>query len=113
MARFISFSVLGNASQYKNCDHLVNVDDILNVLQTADQTVTIIVKGTSAADDIITLTASTSSSAQVTPVSAAGAPLTTAINYAITANPGGVKAKVSLPKDDAGAQMYWSNIAIA
>ena len=36
-----------------------------------------------------------------------------AINYALTANPGGVKAKVSLPKDDAGAQMYWSNIAIA
>ena len=112
MARFISFSVIGNASQYKNCDHLVGSDDILSILQTADQTVTIIVKGTSTADDVITLTASTSTTAQANPVSAVGAPLTTAINYALTANPGGVKAKVSLPVDDNGAQIYWSDIAI-
>jgi|TARA_R110000824_G_scaffold178729_1_gene358563 hypothetical protein len=113
MARFISFPVVGNASQYKNCDHLVNVDDILNVLQSADQTVVILVKGTTAGDDVITLSASTSSSAQANPVSAAGAPLTTSINYAITANPGGVKARVSLPVDDNGAQMYWSNIVVS
>lgn len=113
MARFISFPVIGNASQYKNCDHLVNVDDILSVLQSADATVAIVVKGTTTGDDVITLSASIDASAQVTPVSAAGAPLTTAINYAITANPGGVKARVSLPVDDNGAQIYWSNIVLS
>jgi len=100
MARFISFRVTGQANQYLNVDHLVNVHDVLGVIQTADQTVTLVVKGTTAGDDLITF-------------SAAGAPLTAAINYALTANPGGVKANVSLPLDDNSLQITWTNFVIS
>mgnify|MGYP003638084953 CR=1 FL=1 len=110
MAKFISFRITGQGNQYLNCDHLVNVEDILGVIQTADQTVTMVVKGTTAGDDLITLTAQTSAG---NPVSAAGAPLTAALNYAITANPGGVKARVSLPLDDNNLQMSFTNIVLA
>ena len=106
MARFISFRVTGQANQYLNVDHLVNVHDVLGVIQTADQTVTLVVKGTTAGDDLITLTAQTSAG---NPVSAAGAPLTAAINYALTANPGGVASLCNLGNDQAAVplRMYW------
>lgn len=110
MAKFISFRITGQGNQYLNCDHLVNVEDVLGIIQTADQTVTMVVKGTTAGDDLITLTAQTSAG---NPVSAAGAPLTTAINYALTANPGGVKANVSLPLDDNSLQISWTNFVIS
>ena len=38
---------------------------------------------------------------------------TKAFNYALTANPGGVKAKVFLGKDDNGDQMYIRNVNFA
>ena len=82
--------------------------------QTADQTVLITVNGGSTAADFITVTLSTSKTSAVNPTltSNKGAK---AINDALTANPGGVKSKVFLPKDDAGTplQMYVNDIAIA
>jgi hypothetical protein len=109
MARFISINITANVSQYKNVEHLIPVDKIINILQTADQTVTLVLDNTLAAADLITLTAQTSAG---NPVSAAGAPLTAALNYAITANPGGVKARVSLPLDDSNLQMSFTDIAL-
>tara|TARA_R100000541_G_scaffold32493_1_gene41222 strand:- start:36 stop:368 length:333 start_codon:yes stop_codon:yes gene_type:complete len=110
MAKFISINITANASQYKNVEHLIPVDSILNILQTADQTVTIILDSALNTTDLVTLTAQTSAG---NPVSAAGAPLTAALNYAITANPGGVKARVALPLDDNSLQMSFTDIVIA
>ena len=73
MAKFISINITANASQYKNVEHLIPVDSILNILQTADQTVTIILDSALNTTDLVTLTAQTSAG---NPVSAAGAPLT-------------------------------------
>ena len=110
MAKFISINITANASQYKNVEHLIPVDKIINIIQTADQTVTLILDSNLNTTDLITLTAQTSAG---NPVSAAGAPLTSALNYAITANPGGVKARVALPVDDNKLQMSFTNIVIA
>ena len=85
------------------------MDKIINILQTADQTVTLVIDNTLAAADLITLTAQTSAG---NPVSAAGAPLAAALNYAITANPGGVKARVALPLDDSNLQMSFTDIVL-
>ena len=110
MAKFISINITANASQYKNVEHLIPVDKIINIIQTADQTVTLILDSNLNTTDLITLTAQTSAG---NPVSAAGAPLTSALNYAITANPGGVKARVALPLDDNSLQMSFTDIVIA
>ena len=113
MAKFISFEVSGNANHLLNGEHLVNVDNIAAVEQTADQTVVITLDTQVAAKDTLTLTFSTvnDSAAPANPVYATGGPLRTNINYALTANPGGVKAKVQYSDDDNNARVYLVNIA--
>ena len=114
MAKFIELEVVGNTNDFENGKHLINADLVTTVTQTADETVSIVVNGGSAAADFITVTLSTSKTSAVNPTltSNKGAK---AINDALTANPGGVKSKVFLPKDDAGTplQMYVNDIAIA
>jgi hypothetical protein len=46
-------------------------------------------------------------------VYATGAPLKQAVNKALTANPGGVKASVQAPNDDAKATVYFVDYAFA
>ena len=38
MAKFIEFNVMGNGSSYLNTKHLINVDFISEIKQTAAQT---------------------------------------------------------------------------
>tara|TARA_R100000353_G_scaffold57605_1_gene45567 strand:+ start:6277 stop:6621 length:345 start_codon:yes stop_codon:yes gene_type:complete len=112
MAKFISLKVQDNASQYLNVEHLINVDGIIAVEQTADQTVRLILDNSTSAHKIVTFTAQVDpSGTPANPVYGTGAPLASAINYALTANPGGVKAKVFAPVDDNGAKVYFTDIA--
>ena len=55
MAKFISLKVQDNASQYLNVEHLINVDGIIAVEQTADQTVRLILDNSTSAHKIVTL----------------------------------------------------------
>ena len=115
MAKFIKFNIVGNTSQYENGELLVNVDQIGKVEQSADQTLVLTFVGGTTDIATLTLTASTAadSSSPVNPTYAAGAPLKQAVNKALTANPGGVKASVQAPKDDAGAVVYFVDYAWA
>tara|TARA_B100000902_G_C27211369_1_gene864536 strand:+ start:225 stop:572 length:348 start_codon:yes stop_codon:yes gene_type:complete len=115
MAKFIEFNVVGNASSYLNTKHLINASLITEIKQTAAQTLEVVINAVPSGKDTITLTASTSTSAQANPTNTTGAPLGDAVKSAMTANPGGIKASAQLGKDQAATplQMYWSNIAWA
>ena len=82
------------------------------IKQTAAQTVLVQLNAVPSGKDLVTLSASTSSSSQVNPTNSTGAPLGDAVKSALTANPGGVKASAQLGKDQAATpvQMYWSDI---
>ena len=109
MAKFIAFEVVGATNDWENGEHLVNVDTIVGVYQTADNAVEILTNGGTPGDKV-ELTLSTSPSGGfVSPVMTSGL-ATKAFNYALTANPGGVKAKVYLGVDDNGDQMFIRNI---
>jgi len=112
MAKFISFKVQDNASQYLNVEHLISVDGIIAVEQTADQTVRLILDNSTSAHKIVTFTAQIDpAGTPANPVYATGAPLAAAVNYALTGNPGGVKSKVFAPVDDNNAKVYFTDIA--
>ena len=115
MAKFIKFNIAGNASQFENGELLVNVDQIGKVEQTADQTLVITFASGVTGVASLTLTASTvaDSASPANPVYAIGAPLKQAVNKALTANPGGVKASVQAPNDDAKATVYFVDYAFA
>ena len=112
MAKFIEFNVVGNASSYLNTKQLIKEDLITEIKQTAAQTVLVQLNAVPSGKDLVTLSASTSSSSQVNPTNSTGAPLGDAVKSALTANPGGVKASAQLGKDQAATplQMYWSDI---
>ena len=112
MAKFIEFNVQGNASNYLNTKHLINAELVTEIKQTAAQTLEVVLNALPSGKDTVTFTASTSSSSQVNPTYASGAPLGDAVKSALTANPGGVKASAQLGKDQASTplQMYWSDI---
>jgi len=108
MAKFIEFNVVGNATTWENGKHLIGVNDILGCLQVAPANVKIF---TASAIEV-TLTLSIDPASSSAPTLTDGR-VAEAIGAALTANPGGVKSKVFLPKDDNGAQIYINNIAIA
>ena len=81
-------------------------------MQTADNTLEILTTGGTPGDKVVLTLGDAPSGAIVSPVMASGLG-TKAFNYALTANPGGIKAKVFLGKDDNGAQMYIRNVAFA
>tara|TARA_R100001463_G_scaffold38536_1_gene82498 strand:+ start:1215 stop:1565 length:351 start_codon:yes stop_codon:yes gene_type:complete len=114
MANFVSVNVTGNANHLLNGEHLINASAIRAVQQTADQTLLVTLDG-SATVDVITLTASTvnDSGAPANPTYTVGAPLETAFNKALTANPGGVKASVNLGRDQAATPVPVYFVAIA
>ncbi len=111
MAKFISMEVVGNAHDYENGQQLLNVNQITGVQQSADQTVEVYLAGGTPGDKV-TITLSTSTSGAVNPVMTTNLGAN-AINRALTANPGGVKATVNWGVDDNGAQMYVNNVAFA
>jgi len=84
MAKFISIPSSG--SGIAGGDILVGADLITGVVQASSTTVVIYLAG-GAGGDVCTITHDTVSKPSVRD----------AVNYALTANPGGVKAKVKLP----------------
>jgi len=86
MARFIS--VNNTASGLANGEWLFNVDQILYVEAASATTTILYLNNDVAAEDVVTLT---HTSVGTTPS------VKRAIQNAMTANPGGVKAKVQLP----------------
>jgi len=132
MAKFINFHIVGgydqatgSADDSLNGDNLINVDNILNVKAIA---------ATGGEYDVVlqltggltcTVTAGTDAAAvdpsTVIPTAGYLALMKKAVNRAITANPGGVKASALLPLDsldpnisyDPMLKVYWKDIVIA
>ena len=127
MAKFISINVVdntnsgvGGASQFGEGEHLINVDKIIEITQTDVSTLTVLLDSPVGAADIITLVASINDTGAAVgagniPVTPAGAPLKDALNYSLTANPGGVKSKCILGFDQAtpANRMYWRSFVQA
>jgi hypothetical protein len=86
MAKFISLN--SSAAALNAGELLVSSEAIVFVAQTAATTTLIYLDGSAAANDLITITHTTTGT---------DPSMREAINYALTANPGGVKAKVQLP----------------
>jgi hypothetical protein len=86
MAKFISLD--SSAAALDAGEFLVSAEAIVYVDQTANVTTKIYLDGAAAANDLITITHTSTGT---------DPSMREAVNYALTANPGGVKAKVSLP----------------
>ncbi len=111
MAKFIALEVVGNSNDWENGEHLINVDQVTGVQQSADQLVEIFLAGGTPGDKVTVLLSTSQTSAE-NPVMSSNLGAK-AFNFALTANPGGVKAKVFLGVDGNGDQMYINNIAFA
>ena len=86
MAKFIA--IKSSAAGLAGGDYLFNVDQIITVEAATATTTTILLTSSQAAEDVVTIT---HGNVGTTPS------VRDAINAALTANPGGVKAKVNLP----------------
>ena len=86
MAKFIA--IKSSAAGLGGGDYLFNVDQIITVEAALATTTTILLTSSQAAEDVVTIT---HSSVGTVPS------VRDAINAALTANPGGVKARVQLP----------------
>jgi hypothetical protein len=86
MAKFIA--IKSSASGLGGGDFLFNVDQIITVEAASATTTTILLTSSQATEDVVTLT---HTDVGTTPS------VRDSINAALTANPGGVKAKVNLP----------------
>ena len=86
MAKFIA--IKSSATGLGSGDYLFNVDQIITVEAASATTTTILLTSSQAAEDLVTVT---HTSVGTTPS------VRDAINAALTANPGGIKAKVQLP----------------
>ena len=86
MASFIS--IKSSAAGLAGGEFLFNVDQIILVEAASATTTTISLSTLAAAEDVVTIT---HTSVGTTPS------VRDAVNAALTANPGGVKAKVNLP----------------
>ena len=126
MAKYISFNVMnsvgsgagGAQSTYQDGISLVRVDQIQAVSQAAPSTATIQLDAIGGLGDITVVAGTTNSAASVAPTSVS-ANLKHSIQYAMSANPGGVIASVSPGFDTgvdataggitpaSGLRMYW------
>ena len=100
MAKFLSFNIVNTGAATTEGSKLVNVDQIGDVSYAAG-TLTLSLKNTTTSAIAIVL-ATTQDGTAGAPVNTVGSPQIDAVNRAMTANPGGVKAAVSFPKDQTG-----------
>ena len=112
MAKFIAIEVSNNASGLLNGEHLVQAGQVTAIQQSAAQTVGIVLSNDTSAHKLVTLTAAVADATGpiVDNPNYSGNELEQAINYALTGNPGGVKAKVFPLKDDDGKKVYITDI---
>ena len=126
MAKYISFNVTDSAnsgvgaaqSPYQDGISLVPADQVSGVYQATPATATIQLNTVAAADIITVVAGTTSTDAATAPTSVSSANLKHSIQYALSANPGGVVANVSPgfdtgqtgavpPVAASGLRMYW------
>ena len=114
MTQFISIPVSGNAgNQFVNGNHLVAIEHIISVEQTAPETISIHLDNFRANFDEIVLTFSTvnNSAAAVDPVYSKGAPLMEAFNSVLGGNPGVERSsEVKYGRDDNNKTVYCVNL---
>ena len=114
MTQFISIPVSGNAgNQFVNGKHLVAIEHIISVEQTAAETISIHLDNYRANFDEIVLTFSTvnDSSATVDPVYSEGAPLMEAFNNVLGGNPGPERSsEIKYGRDDNNETVYCVNL---
>ena len=108
MAKFIEFEVTGNGTSWENGKRVIGVDDIVGVYQVAPANVKIF----TASSIEVTITLSIDKDSYSAPTLTDGR-VAEAINDALTIDTVGLKSKVTLPKDDNGAQLYANDIAIS
>ena len=133
MAKFINFNIVGGydlatgaADASLDGDNLVLVDSILNVKAEAGaggeyNVVLQLTGGLSCRVTCSTDAAATAPGASIPTASDYLAFMKKAVNRAITANPGGIKASVILPLDsddpnakyDPALRVYWKDILIS
>ena len=133
MAKFINFNIVGGydlaaagPDSSLDGDNLVNVDNILNVKAEAGaggeyNVVLQLTGGLSCRVTCSTDADATDPAASIPSASNYLALMKKAVNRAITANPGGVKASVLLPLDsddpnikyDETLRVYWKDILIS
>ena len=132
MAKFINFNIVGGydlatagADSSLDGDNLVNVDNILNVKAEvgAGGEYNVVLQLTGGLSCRVTCSTDADGVPPVNPtVGADYLPLMKrAVNRAITANPGGVKASALLPQDsldpnahyDQALRVYWKDILIS
>ena len=133
MAKFINFKIVGGydvatgaADSSLDGDNLVNVENILNVKAEAGlggeyNIVMQLTGGLSCRVTCATTAAATAPGASVPTATDYLAFMKKAVNRAICANPGGVKASVILPLDsdaaniqyDEALRVYWKDILIS
>ena len=132
MAKFINFNIVGGydlaaagADSSLDGDNLVNVDNILNVKAEAGAggEYNVVLQLTGGLSCRVTCSTDAAAVVPVNPtVGADYLPLMKkAVNRAITANPGGVKASALLPQDsldpnahyDQALRVYWKDILIS
>ena len=101
MAKFLSFSIVNTGAPLTEGEVLVNVDQISNISYVDATGVLTVSLGNSATSQIAFLISTDSTGGAGVPGYTSGSPITT-LNRALTANPGGVKASVSLGKDQTG-----------
>jgi hypothetical protein len=111
MAQFIAFEVVGNTNGFENGEQLLNAGQVTGVQQTSVSVIEVFFNGGTPGDKA-SITLSTSATGSTPPVMSSNLGAK-AFNYALTANPGGIKAKVFLGLDDNGAQMYVNNVTFA
>ena len=127
MAKYISFNVMNSVgsgagaaqSAYQDGINLVRVDLIQGVSQATPSTATIQLDAVGTADLITVVAGTASSGATVAPTSVSQANLKHSIQYAMSANPGGVIGVVAsvspgfdtgvtaAPAPASGLRMYW------
>lgn len=111
MAKFIAFDVVGNTNGFENGEQLLNAEQVTGVQQASASVIDVFFNGGTPGDKA-EITLSTSATSSVPPVMSSNLGAK-AFNYALTANPGGIKAKVFLGVDDNGDQMYVYNVTFA
>ena len=89
---------------------LVSADQVTAIQMAADQTVNIVLSNSTSSHKQVALTAQVDVNTTPANPNYTSNELEQAINYALTANPGGVKAKVFAPKDADGKKVYFTDI---
>ena len=101
MAKFLSFSIVNSGAPLTEGEVLVNVDQISNISYVDATGVLTLSLSNSATSEIDFLISTDSAGGAGIPDYTSGSPIAF-VNRALTANPGGVKASVSLGKDQTG-----------